>query len=109
MSDDSEPIRLPQRDPKAETMTTETAPTEEESAAIRRWAEALRDAEKTISQAHTLLDSIRGSVLREIKLDSPARPGHVDIRLVDLICEIAKHRGEAERAKEAIEAIEVPR
>ncbi len=88
---------------------TETTPTKEESAAIRRWAEALRDAEKAISKAHTSLDTVRGSVLREIKLDSPARPGHVDIRLVNLILEIAKHRGEAERAKEAIEAIEVPR
>jgi len=88
---------------------TETTPTQEEADAIRRWAEALRDAQKTISRAHTLLGSVRESVLREIKLGSPARTGPVDIRLVNLIFEIAKHRGEADRAKEAIEAIEVPR
>ncbi|MCP4244091.1 MAG: hypothetical protein GY772_26370 [bacterium] len=81
---------------------TETAPTKEEAAAIRAWAEALRAAEKTISQAYHSLESIQGSVLREVKLDSPARPGHVDIRLVNLILEIAKHRGEAELAAEKI-------
>ncbi len=78
-----------------------TAPTEEESAAIRRWAEALWVAEKAISDAHASLDPVRDSVFREIRL--------ADIRCWKLLCEVTNHRVEAERAKEAIEAIEVPR
>ena len=81
------------------TAATMTTPTKEEAAAIREWSEALRAAEERLSRAHALLGSVRGSVLREVKLDSPARPGRVSIRCLNLICEIAKHRGEAERSE----------
>jgi len=84
------------------TTAAETTATKEEAAAIQAWAEALRGAQKTLSQAHIQLGSVRGSVLREIKLGSPARTGPVDIRIVNLIFEISKHRGEADRAAEKI-------
>ena len=81
--------------------TTMTAPTEEEAAAIRRWAEALWAAEKAISDAHASLHPVRDSNLRQIRL--------ADIGCFKLLCEVTELRVEAERAKEAIEAIEVPR
>jgi len=73
---------------------TKTAPTKEESAAIRRWAEALWAAEKAISDAYAALDPVRDSVFREIRL--------ADIRCLKLLCEVTNHRGEAERAAEKI-------
>ena len=77
------------------TMTaTKTAPTKEEAAAIQRWAEALWVAEKAISQAFRSLDSVRGSVRREINI--------AEIRCLNLLCAVTKHRGEAERAAEKI-------
>jgi len=73
---------------------TMTAPTKEEAAAIQRWAEALWVAQKAISDAHGLLNPVRDSVFREIRL--------ADISCMKLLCEITKHRGEAERAAEKI-------
>ena len=73
---------------------TKTAPTQEEAAAIRRWAEALWVAEKAISDAYASLDSVRDSALRELRL--------ADIRCFSLLCEVTRHRGEAERAAEKI-------
>jgi hypothetical protein len=78
-----------------------TAPTKEEAAAIRRWAEALWAAEKAMADAHALLNPVRDSCFREIRL--------ADIRCWKLLLEVTNHRVEAERAKDAIEAIEVPR
>ena len=80
---------------------TKTAPTKKEADAIRAWAEALWAAEKAVSQAYASLDCVRGSVLRELRL--------ADIRCLTLCCYVTRHRVEAESAKEAIEAIEVPR
>ncbi len=74
--------------------TTENTPTKEEATAIRRWAEALWVAEKAISQAFRSLDSVRGSVRREINI--------TEIRCLNLLCAVTNHRGEAERAAEKI-------
>ena len=43
---------------------TMTAPTQEETAAIRRWAEALRDAEDALNAARP--DSVRFDVLDDL-------------------------------------------
>jgi hypothetical protein len=71
-----------------------TAPTKEEAAAIQRCIKDLRAAELAMSRAYRSLDSVRGSVLRELEI--------VTIRCLNLLCQVSEYRGKAQLSAEKI-------
>ena len=75
-----------------DTTATKTAPTKEEAAAIRRWAEALRVAEETLNSARP--DSVRFDVLDDL--------GIGDAQYHSVIGQIRQERRAAQAAAEKI-------